>query len=294
MPIFNSEEVITGIVEIPEKIISLVPSVTETLVKFNLSDGIVGVTDYCPPVRFLVKEPQRVGGTKSLDIEKIVQLKPDLVIANREENSKEDIMQLDEACISIWLTFPKTADVVIEDLWVMARIFHMERHLAPKIEALQRSLEWTRLATKEQQPKRYFCPIWVGEHVDWWMTFNQYTYAHDILACCGGVNAFAARERRYPLEADLGLQPAIEVDLEDTRYPRVAAAEIVEANPDIIFLPSEPYAFSKNDAQKLSELLPDVTAVVTNKIHFIDGRLITWHGIHMAEAITSLPHYFQD
>ena len=293
MPTYDSEEIVTNLSEVPEQIISLVPSVTETLVKFDLRDGIVGVTDYCPSMGDQFREPERVGGTKSPDIEKILQLQPDLVIANQEENSQEAIERLDEAGIMIWLTFPKTADGVIEDLWVTARIFHLESHLAPQIEALQRSLEWTRLAVVEHQRRRYFCPIWVGKNVDWWMTFNQDTYAHDILACCGGVNVFAERERRYPLEADLGLQPAMEIDGEDTRYPHVTPAEVSEASPDIIFLPSEPYNFSKADAQKLTELLMDTPAVIANEIHFIDGRLITWHGIHMAEAITTLPRYFQ-
>jgi ABC-type Fe3+-hydroxamate transport system substrate-binding protein len=293
MPIYNSEDIITSLSEVPEQLISLVPSVTETLIKFDLGDGIVGITDYCPSVGDPLREPERVGGTKSPNIEKILQLQPVLVIANQEENSQEAIEQLDEAGIMIWLTFPKTADDVIEDLWVTARIFHLESQLAPQIEALQRSLEWTRLAVVEHQRRRYFCPIWVEKNVDWWMTFNQYTYAHDILACCGGVNVFADRERRYPLEADLGLQPKIEVTGEDTRYPHVTPAEVIEASPDIIFLPSEPYAFSKDDAQKVSELLMDTPAVIANEIHFIDGRLITWHGIHMAEAITTLPRYFQ-
>jgi iron complex transport system substrate-binding protein len=293
MPIYNSEEIVTNLHQIPERIISLVPSSTETLIQFGLAHGLVGITDYCPSFDVMTVRPERVGGTKSPDIEKILHLQSDLVIANQEENSRETVQSLDEAGIMVWLTFPKTVDEAIEDLWVTTRIFHQERHLAPQIETLQRSLEWTRLAVGEQLHPRYFCPIWVGDHADWWMTFNQYTYPHDILACCGGVNVFSKRERRYPLEADLGLQASIEIKGEDTRYPRVTPLEVIAAKPDLILLPSEPYSFSKQDAEKISELLADTPAVMAGEIHFIDGRLVTWHGVHIADAITTLPAYFQ-
>jgi iron complex transport system substrate-binding protein len=293
MPRFDSETIITNLIEIPQRVISLVPSMTETFTKFGLSEKLVGITDYCPSVEGVPVEPERVGGTKTPDSDKIFHLQPNLVIANQEENSRETIEILDEAGILIWLAFPQSVDDAIEDLWVTARIFHQERHLAPQIETLQRSVDWTRLAIGEEHRQRYFCPIWAGENQDWWMTFNQHTYAHDILSCCGGENIFADRERRYPIEADLGLQAAIEADGEDTRYPRVTPTEVLAAKPEVIFLPSEPYAFNQKDAQKLSMLLSDTPAVVQDEIHFIDGRLITWHGIHIAEAITTLPSYFQ-
>jgi iron complex transport system substrate-binding protein len=240
MPIYDSEDIVIGLDQIPERVVSLVPSTTETLIKFGLGNKLVGITDYCPPVDVMIGKPERVGGTRSPDIDKILQLRSDLVIANKEENSQEAVKSLDEADIRIWLTFPKTVDEAIEDLWITARIFHQERHLASNIETLQRSLEWTRLATVEQSHPRYFCPIWVGENTDWWMTFNQYTYAHDILACCGGVNVFSER-----------------------------------------------------DEQKIANLLAETPAVVAGEIYFIDGRLISWHGTHIAEAITTLPAYFQ-
>jgi iron complex transport system substrate-binding protein len=293
MPIFRSDTILTHMVGVPQRVISLVPSVTETLIEFGLSEGLVGITDYCPSIGGSIDGPDRLGGTISPDTGQILQLHPDLIIANQEENRRESIECLDEAGVNIWLSFPKTVDEAIEDLWVTARIFHQERDLAHQIETLQRSVEWTKLAAGERYRKRFFCPIWVGEKKDWWMTFNQYTYAHDVLACCGGENIFAERERRSPLEADLGLQPAMDFGGEDTRYPRVTPSEVVKAKPDIIFLPSEPYKFEEEDAQEVSELLADTLAAINNEIHFIDGRLITWHGIHVAKAIINLPRYFQ-
>lgn len=289
---YSFESIVLHLKHSPQQVVSLVPSVTETLIAFGLSDRIVGVTDFCPSDVEGSMEPVRLGGTKSPDVEGIIRLKPDLVIVNQEENTPDAVQALEEANILIWLTFPKSVNEAIEDLWAITRIFHQERHLAPRIEILERSLEWTRLAVCEYPLRRYFCPIWVGEDLDWWMTFNQNTYAGDILTSCGGENVFADRERRYPLEADLGLQPAVEVTEQDTRYPRVTPAEVIAAKPDIIFLPSEPHAFDSKDAEKLSTLLADTPAVKAKEIHFIDGRLFSWHGIHIAEALRVLPPYF--
>lgn len=289
---FDSKSIITHVVETPRKVISLVPSVTETLIEFGFADRIVGVTDFCPIFPDESSSPTRLGGTKSPDLDKIIALEPDLIIANQEENSREAVEFLDETGVLVWLTFPHTADEAIEDLWITVRIFQQERQLALRIETLQRSLEWTRLAHGMAPRKRYFCPIWVGDNWAWWMTFNKNTYAHDILECCGGQNVFAERERRYPLEADLGLQPPIEVTEQDTRYPRLTPSEVIEIEPEIIFLPSEPYEFKEEDIQKISELFVDTPAVKSNQIFPIDGRLITWHGIHISKSLTALPPYF--
>jgi ABC-type hemin transport system substrate-binding protein len=125
------------------------------------------------------------------------------------------------------------------------------------------------------------------------MTFNQDTYAHNLLTCCGGDNVFSERERRYPLEADIGGVDAEEPGDRDLRYPRVSIGEIIAARPDLILLPDEPYAFGSQDLIEVSDQLAETPAASKNQIHLVDGRLITWHGIKIAEAIGVLPRYFQ-
>jgi ABC-type Fe3+-hydroxamate transport system substrate-binding protein len=227
------------------------------------------------------------------DMERILELNPDLIIANQEENSRETVTALAEKGIPIWLSFPKSVDQAIADLWTLVRIFNQERELSPRIVTLERSLEWTRHAFFDQPRKRYFCPIWKETDLGWWMTFNQHTYSHTLLACCGGENVFAERERRYPLEAELGKGPTEDPQGRDTRYPRVTLSEILDAEPELILLPSEPYAFNSTDLQEATELFIDTPAVRRGEIHLLDGRLITWHGIRIAKAIGALPRYFQ-
>jgi iron complex transport system substrate-binding protein len=290
---YSSESILSGIAESPRRVISLVPSITESLYAFGLGENVIGITDYCPQHLDERIKPIRLGGTKTTAVEKIIDMKPDLVLGNQEENSRDAMNILEEAGVDLWLTFPKTIDEAIGDLWTMVRLFHKERDLTPHITTLERSLQWTRIASSDKPGVRFFCPIWKGESQDWWMTFNRHTYANDILSCCGGENVFAERERRYPLEADLGLEPAGDALDRDTRYPRVTVAEIISAAPDLILLPSEPHAFDARDGERIRELFSYTPAVAEGKIHFVDGRLIAWHGIRMAEALAKLPGIFQ-
>jgi ABC-type Fe3+-hydroxamate transport system substrate-binding protein len=124
------------------------------------------------------------------------------------------------------------------------------------------------------------------------MTFNRNTYAHSILACCGGENVFSDRERRYPLEAELGTVPAEDPRERDVRYPRVSLSEIIAAEPEVVLLPNEPYAFNTDELHQMTNLLADTPAAATKRIHLFDGRWMAWHGIRMGEAIGSLPRFF--
>ena len=123
------------------------------------------------------------------------------------------------------------------------------------------------------------------------MTFNQFTYAHDVLSLVGGENVFAGRQRLYPLEADLGLlQPSGE-DKGDTRYPRVIAEEIIRAKPDVILLPNDPFTFDQGHKQNILRQLGDTPAVKNSRIYFMDGSLVTWHGTRLGKALQALPQY---
>ena len=122
------------------------------------------------------------------------------------------------------------------------------------------------------------------------MTFNADTYMHDLLWVCGGLNVFAERERQYPLKADLGQAeplPADQTEGRDKRYPRITMDELVVAQPDVILLPSEPFAFTANHIPEFARL--DVPAARNGRIHLVDGALLTWHGTRLAHALNTLP-----
>ncbi len=126
------------------------------------------------------------------------------------------------------------------------------------------------------------------------MTFNYQTYSNDVLAKVGGMNVFAGRQRKYPLEADLGSAEAEEPGDRDTRYPRVTLDEIIEAQPEVILLPSEPYAFDESHKTQIEEWLSETPAVESGRVFLIDGSLLTWHGTRLARAVSELPSYLRE
>jgi len=274
----------------PRRIVSLVPSVTESLFELGAGERVVGVTDYCIHPAERVARLPRVGGTKNPDVRRIVALAPDLVIANREENTKAAVEALEALGIRVWVTFPETVRQALDLLWEIVRQLNLPGG-APHVETLERALDWTRGASGASEPVRVFCPIWRDTSFPpaWWMTANRDTYLHDVLAVCGGENVFADRSRRYPLSADLG-RSAARPDLDgDTRYPRVIPDEIISAAPDVILLPSEPFEFGEHDREMALTSFAATPAGRSGRVHLCDGSLLTWHGTRMGQALVVLP-----
>lgn len=291
----NESWLVAPIETAPQRVVSLVPSVTESLFELNLGTRVVGITDYCIYPADAVAALPKIGGTKNPDVTRILTLQPDLVIANREENRKEDVEALQAAGVPVWVTFPKTVEDTINLLWAMMDLFG-ETSMVPRVRLIDYTYDWVRGIVQQREDRgetlsRVFVPIWF----DPLMTFNADTYSHNLLQACGAVNVFADRERRYPLKADLGQAEAYapddaRVQGRDTRYPRVTLEEVIAAQPDIILLPSEPYAFSAKDLPFFQAL--DVPAARNRQIHLIDGSLLTWPGTRIARAFEALPALF--
>lgn len=283
---------------IPKRVVSLVPSLTESMFSLGLGAALVGRTDYCIHPAEHVRNIPTVGGTKNPDIAKIIALNPDWVLANREENTPKTVAALQEAGIPVWVSFPKTVAEATDVLWTLARRFQSGLAIQ-KLQVLEMSIDWAEeYAAQRETHLRYFCPIWQdisSTHGLWWMTFNRDTYPHDLLKLIGGENCFAERERRYPLAVDLeaaSVESATPHEERDTRYPRVTPAEVIAAQPEIILLPSEPYAFGLADQHQVMTLLKDTPAVQNGRVHLVDGSLLFWHGTRLANALTELPGLF--
>lgn len=245
----------------PERIVSLVPSLTEACFDLGLRDRLVGVTDWCVhPAAELTGLP-RVGGTKNPDIEVIVGLAPDLVIANREENTLRTVEALEARGLRVWVTYPRTVAEGVELLRELAQL-SPDRGVADRVAgAVESAFDAARRA---QPPKRarVFCPIWRSP----WMSVGADTYAADLLWLCGGANVFADRAGR--------------------RYPRVELSDVSAAAPDVVLLPDEPYAFGPRDVADLSML--EMPAARDGRIHLIDGTWVSWYGPRIATAIEGL------
>lgn len=271
----------------PQRVVSLVPSVTESLFDLNLGSRLIAVTDYCKYPEAGVAALPRIGGTKNPDVERIITLQPDLVIANVEENRRADVEALQAAGIPVWVTFPRTVAEAINLLWDMMRVFD-EASMVPRVRLIEQTMDWVVGLSKsrEDNPTRVFAPIWL----DPLMTFNADTYIHDLLRVCGGLNVFAERQRQYPLKADLGEAeplPPEKTEGLDTRYPRITLDEVVAAQPDVILLPSEPFEFTEAHVPMFAAL--DVPAAHQKRIHLVDGALLTWHGTRLAYALNTFP-----
>jgi ABC-type Fe3+-hydroxamate transport system substrate-binding protein len=297
MNLLDSEELIMAFDAAPPKrVVSLIPSMTESLFDLGVGDRVVGVTDLCMPPEEDQLRLQRVGGTKKPNLEAVRILRPDLVIANQEENSEDSVRALGESGLTIWLTFPKSTLDALDLLWTIIKVFKLSDQV-PLVETLARTLDWTEKATTARLSVPAFVPIWQGEKEDvgpWFMTFNYQTYANDVLAKVGGMNVFAGRERRFPLEADLGTTEPEDPGDRDTRYPRVTIEEVIETKPDVILLPSEPYGFEESHKSQIEEWLAVTPAVESGRVHLIDGSLLTWHGTRLAKAVAELPTFLRE
>jgi ABC-type Fe3+-hydroxamate transport system substrate-binding protein len=247
----------------PRRIVSLVPSLTEALFALGLGERVVGVTAWCVhPAEGVARLP-KLGGTKDPDLDAIRALEPDLVIANHEENTQRAVAALRAAGLEVWVTYPRTVAGGVELLGALADLGAEPRARAKVLGPCERALAdaQQRNAQRRDHP-RVFCPIWRNP----WMSVGADTYAHDLIALCGGANAFGARS--------------------DRRYPIVSQDEIVAAAPEVILLPDEPYAFGAADRDELAAL--PIPAARGGRIHLLDGTLVSWYGPRIALAIRTL------
>lgn len=277
---------------VPQRVVSLVPSMTETLFDLGIGSRVIAVTDYCiRPAEAVAKLP-KVGGTKNPDIAAIIQLQPDLVIMNSEENRREDQQALAAAGIATWVTEPHTVFEALNILWDVMDIFEAPG-MSPRVREIERSYDYTELAMRSEDKASLpvFVPIWK----DPWMTINKDTYMHDLLSVCGGQNIFAERERLFPLRAELGEGEPLSgddprVEGRDVRYPHITLDDVVARQPEVILLPDEPYLFTEADKAIFAAL--DIPAAKNQHIYLVDGSLLSWHGTRVAYALQEIPPLF--
>jgi ABC-type Fe3+-hydroxamate transport system substrate-binding protein len=251
----------------PRRIVSLVPSITETLFHLGLADAIVGVTAYCVEPREGVAGKTRVGGQKNPKLEVIRGLSPDLVIANVEENLEADVAWLRAAGIAVWVTYPRTVVEGIQMVRELGELTDTRDQSEPLAAELEGRLAQVRAHLAGREPVDVFYPIWRNPY----MTVNADTYIHDMLAVCGGCNVFGDG---HP------------------RYPTITLEEMAARRPAVIVLPDEPFRFRRSHVDDFTRYA-EVPAVRDGRIHLMDGRLFCWYGPRIAEALERLPSLFR-
>lgn len=247
----------------PERIVSLVPSLTEALFAFGVGGRVVGRTRYCTQPPRLVGRVAKVGGTKKVDVERVLGLEPDLVVAVREENTREDIEGLQEAGVPVFVGAPETVEGALGMLGELAERVGAreaaEAVLGP-IERVYGRLRGAERRTGANRARRVFVPIWKGPY----MGVGSDTYVHDVIETCGGENVCGG----------------------STRYPVVDLQEVEDLEPEVVLLPDEPYPFSAEDLPEFYAL--DVPAAREDRVHLVDGKLLTWYGPRMASSLQQL------
>jgi len=250
----------------PQRIVSLVPSLTETLFALGAGERVVGVTTYCTHPPESIARISKVGGTKDPQLEKIVRLAPDLVILNDEENRREDFLWLEEQGLPLYVTAPRTVRDGIVMIANLGAVLDCQPQSTDLVHA-QQSLYDRVAAELAGQPRlRTFCPIWRKP----WMTFNGDTYADDMLWCCGGENIFRDRPDRYfPITLD----------------------EVVTLSPQVVLLPSEPYPFAMKHFIHLKPLA-DTLAGKRGHFYCIDGMALCWYGPRITDGLEQISRLF--
>jgi iron complex transport system substrate-binding protein len=244
----------------PRRVVSLCPSITETLVAIGGLKRLVAATRFCVRPKGLLWGLPRVGGTKNPDISRILALKPDVVFANEEENRLEDVRALREAGVEVDVTFSKT----VED--VPAAVRQWGRRLGEGAEAEAEALA-TRIEEEhgalaaEPPPARFLYAYWIWK--DPWMTISDDTYVADLLRLAGGVNVYGREADRYPIST-----------------PEAALVR----GADVHFFASEPYPFRKDKHEALAERLFGRERARL----FVEGDDYCWHGVRTLDGLKAM------
>ena len=228
--------------DVPRRIVSLVPSITETLFALGLDKEVVAITDYCTAPETKLTGKPSVGGTKHFDFEMIHQLKPDLIIGEKEENYLEGIVALRKR-YPVWTGHIHSINRAMSMIDTIGKMVDAQEDAGKLIRQIRESLE---LKTSTKTYRAAYL-VWKDPYI----AAGGGTFIDEMLACCGMENVFRQKGG----------------------YPRIEPAHLDQA--EIILLASEPYPFSEQDGRELRNHIIDRTMLL------VDGTLFSWYGYRM-------------
>jgi ABC-type Fe3+-hydroxamate transport system substrate-binding protein len=236
----------------PQRIVSLVPSQTELLYDLGLEERVVGITKFCVHPQKWFESKKRVGGTKNLNNEIIKSLQPDLIIANKEENVKTQINVIEAYC-PVFTTHVfdlHSALKMIYDVGIMTQTNEAADTLSATILEKFNTLSFG-------NSLRALYLIWRQPY----MAAGGGTFISEMMKYAGLVNCMAHKDR----------------------YPEVSVQDIIDLNPDIILLSSEPYPFTETHIDEICSFMPTARTVLVN------GEYFSWYGSRLLQS----PSYFK-
>jgi ABC-type Fe3+-hydroxamate transport system substrate-binding protein len=238
---------------VPKRIVSLVPSQTELLYDLGLEDSIVGITKFCVHPYHFKSTKKIIGGTKKVHFEKIRLLQPDIIIANKEENTKEIVEELSKIC-PVWVTDIITINDNLKMIEDFGQLFNKRIEAHKWIDKINFALTDFKqfISNKSSQKVAYF--IWANPH----MVAGNNTFINEMLKLNNFNNIYENREERYP-----------EVIIQKMR---------IQGDPDLVLLSSEPFPFTDEHAFELGRFTHHA------KIVFVDGEMFSWYGSRLLKA----------
>ena len=237
----------------PRKIISLVPSQTELLHFFGLEKVVTGITKFCIHPHEWFKNKTRVGGTKTVNINLVQKLSPDLIIANKEENVKEQVEVLAKE-FAVWVTNVNNLEEAFTMINDIGELTNKKKAAKKLIENVKN--EFLNIP-HVPIPIRSCYIIWRNPY----MTIGGDTFINEMMKYCGLQNIFSDQHR----------------------YPIINFEEIKNRNCELILLSSEPYPFKENNLKEVQESFPGI------KIILADGEMFSWYG----SRLLLVPGYFR-
>ena len=237
----------------PQRIVSLVPSQTELLHDLRLEEEVVGITKFCVHPEVWYRDKTRVGGTKTVHLEKVVTLQPDLIIGNKEENDREQIEAL-AARFPVWMSDVSNLADALDMIGRVGEITGTAAAAQGLVRKIARAFEKKQAPVKKIRAA-YF--IWRKPY----MVAGSGTFIDAMLWEAGFENVFRQQER----------------------YPEIRLEDLAEAKPEVILLSSEPFPFSEKHFGAFQEACPKA------EISIVDGEMFSWYGSRLLQA----PGYFE-
>lgn len=235
---------------VPGRIVSLVPSQTELLAHLGLEEEVVGLTRFCERPEHWRSEKTIVGGTKQVDIDTVRALNPDLVLANHEENTREDVAALDEIA-PVFVTEVKTVPEALD----MIRTVGTLTGTSDQTSTLAGRIISRFDALPDFPPLRAAYLIWREPY----MTVGGDTFVHDVMKRGDLINAFG----------------------DETRYPEITLEILANTNLDVVLCASEPFPFHKNQDKFTGDIRE---AMSDTPVAVVDGQPFSWYGPRLLET----------
>lgn len=231
----------------PKRIISIVPSQSELLWDLGLREELVGITKFCIHPQQMFNSVERVGGTKTLNLEKIRALKPDVIIGNKEENEQSQIVELQQE-FPVWMSDIYTLQDALQMMEGIGTLVNKTQ----QAETIKNTIQ-TSFLNLPHKPQSVLYLIWNKPY----MAAGKATFIGDMLS-------------------KIGLQNVLE---QNARYPELSIDDIKVLKPDLVFLSSEPYPFKQEHMDELQQHLP------ASKIILVDGELFSWYGSRLTKSV---------